>query len=200
MSLSRALSHPAWPWLALCAGLGTACVLAEASGRSWLLAWHAGLWTAHPWMLWSASLVHLGDWHLLGNLAALAVLAVLGAHLRADGRDTLAALLAWPAGNAALALWPSIEAYSGLSGLLCALLAVLVVRAASTPRQPLEALLLGTVLAFKLLIEQGWVHPIVYDPQWGFNVVLAAHLAGAITGLMFAGALRVVRRPPHRPA
>jgi rhomboid family GlyGly-CTERM serine protease len=182
-------------WIALCAGLAVAIVLAQASGRAGLLAWHADLWTNHPWMLWSASLVHLSSLHLLGNLLALGVLAVLGAHLRANGRDVLAVLLAWPLGNAALALWPEISGYQGLSGLLCGMLSVLTLRAASAPGLRTETLLLAVLLAFKLASERAWAVPIAYDPDWGFNVVRAAHLAGAGAGLASVLLLRLADRP-----
>ena len=42
------------------------------------------------------------------------------------------------------------------------------------------ALLAG--LGLKLLTEQAWIHPVVYSPDWGFNVVVAAHLSGALAG------------------
>jgi membrane associated rhomboid family serine protease len=37
-------------------------------------------------------------------------------------------------------------------------------------------------LAFKLASEHAWSQPIAFDPNWGFNVVYAAHLAGALAG------------------
>jgi rhomboid family GlyGly-CTERM serine protease len=190
---SRSL-HPALAWVALCAGLAIAAVLGFAIGNSWQFSWHADLWTRHPWMLWSASLVHLGSLHLFGNLLALGVLAALGAHLRANARDVLAVLLAWPLGNAALALWPAVSGYQGLSGLLCAMLAVLTLRAAREPGKRFEAVLLAALLAFKLASERAWAVPIAYDPDWGINVVRAAHLAGAAAGLGSALWLQLASR------
>ena len=121
---------PGLAWLALCAPAWAPCDAGRASGRSWLLAGMPACGRLYPWMLWSASLVHLGvatcwaTWPRWPCWPCWAPPA--GRRTRHAGR---------PAGLAGrqcrLALWPSIEAYSGLSELLCALLAVLVVRAAS---------------------------------------------------------------------
>jgi membrane associated rhomboid family serine protease len=52
-------------------------------------------------------------------------------------------------------------------------------------------LLLG--LVFKLVLERGWAYPVGFNPDWGCNVVYAAHLTGAALGLV-AG-LVLGRRP-----
>lgn len=146
------------------------------------LAWGSATWTQHPWVLWTASLVHLSPAHLLVNLLALAVLAVLGAFVRAGRAAAAALLLAWPLGTWALSCWPQVGGYSGMSGLLMAMTGVLWAHTALSPASKPLSLLLFTVLALKLLSEHAWSQPIAFDPQWGFNVVYAAHLAGAIAG------------------
>ena len=67
-----------------------ASLAAQASTRPLALVWHASAWQQHPWMLWTASLVHLSPAHLLVNLGGLLVLAVLGMFLRAQWPATLA--------------------------------------------------------------------------------------------------------------
>ncbi len=120
--------------------------------------------------------------HLIGNLAALAVLAALGAYLGASRCSVTALLIAWPVGTWALCLWPTVGGYGGLSGTLCAMVAILAVHAAAQAAyRPVFYVLSGS-LAFKLLAEHGWSQPIAYDPAWGFNVVYAAHLTGALAG------------------
>ena len=37
-------------------------------------------------------------------------------------------------------------------------------------------------MGLKLLTEHAWSQPMVFDPNWGFNVVVAAHLGGALVG------------------
>ncbi len=61
--------------------------------------------------------------------------------------------------------------------------------------KPLSAVLFFA-MALKLLIEKAWLQPVAFDPSWGFNVIYAAHLTGAVAGAMFglaAGAWAVSR-------
>ena len=181
-------------WLALCGALALASALVWVSGQSGALAWHSGAWQARPWSLWSAALAHLSGMHLVGNLLALAVLAVLGSYLQADRAAALAVLIAWPLGTLALAWWPQIAWYGGLSGLLCAMLAVLWVHAALAPATRAVSWALLVLLALKLGSEQAWTRPIGYDPNWGFNVVYAAHLTGAASGALACVAAKLTGR------
>jgi len=190
----RPLLPDALAWPALCAGLALASALVWVGDQSQALAWNAAQWPLHPWMLWSAALAHLSGAHLLLNLAALLVLAVLGASLGASRTAAVAVLLAWPAATAALLFWPQVTGYSGLSGLECAMLAVLALHAAGQRASRPVAWLLLALLVVKLASEQAWSVPIGYDPNWGFNVVYAAHLGGAVAGACAALALEAVRR------
>ncbi len=177
-------------WAGLCSALALASLVAWAGGKQASLVWHAIAWPQHPWMLWTASLAHLTTAHLLANLAALLVLAVLGGFLRAQWPATLAVLLAWPLGTLALVLWPDIAYFAGMSGLLMAMLAVLCVQAATQAGTRAASVVLLVVLVLKLLSERAWSQPMAFDPHWGFNVVNAAHLSGALAG---AGSALLVR-------
>ncbi|MCB2044375.1 MAG: rhombosortase [Rhodoferax sp.] len=176
-------------WAGLCSALVLASLAAQASTRPLALVWHASAWQQHPWMLWTASLVHLSPAHLLVNLGGLLVLAVLGMFLRAQWPATLAVVLAWPLGTLALAAWPQVRWYAGLSGLLMAMLAVLAVHA-WRPGSRMAAAVLLAALVLKLLAEAAWSQPLAFDPLWGFNVVNAAHLSGALAGAGCACLLR----------
>ena len=189
-------SLAAWP--VLCALLALASCAVWWSGGSAALTWKSAKWQAQPWTLWSASLAHLTFLHLFGNLLALAVLALLGVFLRAGRSAAGAVLLAWPLGTLALIFWPQVGGYSGLSGLLCAMLAVLWFHAASGQAGRMPSWVLALALALKLLSEHAWSRPIGYDPQWGFNVVYAAHLAGALCGVACALVLRLAFGPERR--
>lgn len=150
-------------------------------------------------MLWTASLVHLSVAHLLVNLGGLLVLAVLGVFLRAQWPATLAVLLAWPLGTLALAWWPHVTWYAGMSGLLMAMLAVLCVQAAMHAGTRVASVVLLMVLLLKLLSERAWMQPLAFDPYWGFNVVNAAHLSGTLAGAAAAAlvwAIRATRQGP----
>jgi len=181
----------AWPGLCLALGLGS--LYAWSGGRQYLLVWHAAGWMHHPWQLWTASLAHLGSGHLLVNLAALLATAVLGVFLHAGRSEVAACLLAWPLGTLALAAWPTIAYYSGMSGLLMAMLAALAVSATRRADTRGTGQVLLIVLGFKLLTEHAWSQPLAFDPNWGFNVVYAAHLSGALAGALCAAVLGWLR-------
>ena len=187
----------AWPGLCLALGMGS--LYAWSGGRQYLLVWYADGWAHHPWQLWTASLAHLSSAHLLVNLAALLAMAVLGVFLQVGRSAAWACLLAWPLGTLALSCWPVIGYYSGMSGLLMAMLAVLAVSASAQPDTRGIGMFLLIVLGFKLLTEQAWSQPLAFDPRWGFNVVYAAHLSGALTGGASALLMRAMqaRRHPH---
>lgn len=186
----------AWPGLCVLLALGSLVVWSSAAAP--VLAWYGASWMTMPWVLWSASLVHLSGAHLLANLVALGVLAVLGACLQAGRAATLALLVAWPLGTLALVLWPRVAGYGGMSGLLNAMAAVLWAHTALRASTKPVSLVIFAALALKLLSEHAWSQPIAFDPNWGFNVVYAAHLAGAMAGalcgLVFGAASRVFEK------
>jgi rhomboid family GlyGly-CTERM serine protease len=174
----------------LCALLGllsAALWALDAPGRPMAqlahpLAWDAAHWMQRPWTLWTASLLHVSGTHLLANLLALAALAVLGTALHAGRSAALALFIAWPLGTASLLLWPAVTHYRGLSGLIhAAVLALWAHAAIHSIAKPLSYVLLAGV-GLKLATEHAWSQPLAFDPEWGFNVVYAAHLGGAAAG------------------
>jgi rhomboid family GlyGly-CTERM serine protease len=178
----------AWPLLCAVLGamsvavwLATGATAHEPLPTSALL-WHPTAWWQRPWTLWTAALVHLTGVHLAANLLALGAVAVLGRALDAGRPATLAVLVAWPLTTLTLLAWPQVGGYGGLSGLIHAQVLVLwSLLAIKNVASPLAiALLAGT--AFKLLMEHAWSQPQAFDPNWGFNVVYAAHLGGALVG------------------
>lgn len=178
-------------WLAACALLGGGSIAVallagfvppahELSAHA--LVWNADEWLARPWTLWTSAWVHPSAGNLAGSLLALAALAVAGAALRADRAAAAALLIAWPAGVLALPLWPQVTSYAGLGGPIHAAAMVLATVAARRPLlKPLSPLLFAG-MGLKLIAEQAWAHPVAFDPSWGFNVVHAAHLTGALAG------------------
>lgn len=179
--------------------LGLTSIVAWYSVVAPSLAWQAALWPHQPWTLWSAALVHLSGAHLLANLLALVVLAVLGACLHAGRAAALALLLAWPLGTLALVWWPQITKYSGMSGLLNAMAAVLWAHTALRGESKPVSFVIFAALALKLASEHAWSQPIAFDPNWGFNVVYAAHLTGALAGAICGLVVESVassKRPP----
>lgn len=187
-----------------------ACALLIAlSGAVWLasvaglvvpehLAWRAEDWTAAPWTLWTGPLVHFLLPHALANMLALAALGALGTLLPAQPRDALALLLAWPLTTQALLLWPQVVGYYGLASLAHAAAAILAISALSSPASHRIGQWLGIGLLIKLALERGWDTPVGFENSWGFNIVFAAHLTGALAGAAMAlivQAFMAVRKP-----
>ncbi len=174
-------------WLLLCAVHGVASMLLwwarEPAVQA--LTWRADLWPTQPWTLWTSAWVHLNTPHLIGNQLALGALTAAGWVLRPPLSATLAWALSWPLLQASLDWWPHVGYAAGLSGLLHAGVMVLglhlLVGAAPQRARPWGAILVGGLLV-KLLIEQGWRQPVVWDPGNEMSVVQAAHLVGAAWG------------------
>jgi rhomboid family GlyGly-CTERM serine protease len=187
-------------WGGVCLALGALCISAWLLPVDWQIAmrWRADEWMAKPWTLWSASLTHLSDLHLLANLVGLFCLAVIGQHLGANHHDALALLLAWPLTHLALLLWPQIQLYAGFSGMNYALAGILIARSAIYFIVNRTVSLIGFVftglLLAKLIWEAAWAQPLRTDPSWGFTVVQAAHLSGAVCGFAALGLLAALRR------
>ena len=115
--------------------------------------------------------------------------------------------MAWPLSTLSLALCPEVTSYVGLSGLVhaaTALLALFLLARAfkssatgyfSAPTLVGGCLLVG--LLAKLWQEQAWVQPVVWSADWGFNVVVVAHLYGAGVGLVVGAVLVALTRQPE---
>ncbi len=179
------MKHDDWSWPALCLLLALGCLTAWARGQplewEW---WHDFALDAGSW--WTAALVHRSPAHGLANLLALGALAVLGLALQVPRAQAWALAAAWPLSTLLLLLFPQIERYAGLSGVLHAAVAVLVVHCAWSRDRHGWASLLGAGLAAKLLAEGAWSRPLVFEPEWGFAVATGAHLTGALAGLLCA--------------
>ncbi len=175
------------------AALAVVAVLLESGGGEvrGLLAWDrtaigAGDW----WRLLSGHLVHLGWSHLLLNLAGLAVVAWVVGGAYACWRWLLIAGLSVAVIDAGFWLLdPQLEWYVGLSGVLHGLLvAGLLPGVLARDR---EALVLAACVVAKLAWEQ-LVGPLPGSAESaGGNVIVNAHLYGAVGGLL--GALPVSR-------
>ena len=198
-----ALSAPSRSWLVLCCVHGVASMLLWWARDSAVeaLTWRASDWPHHAWTLWTSAWVHLNTPHLISNQLALGALVAFGWVVRPGLRCTLAWLLAWPLTQASLLLWPHIGYAVGLSGLLHAGAAVmamhLVLGSLPIPKARRWGSLLLAGLLVKLLIEQGWRQPVVWDEGNQMSVVLAAHLAGVCWGLLLGGVSAWRRSTPN---
>ena len=152
----------------------------------------AAIATGEVWRLVSGNLVHASGQHLLLNLAGLALVTLLfpGEYSRRDwALIGLTSAIAIAAG-----LWwgsPEVEWYVGLSGVLHGILAA---GAIAWWRSRLRGLagLLTAILIAKLTGEQlfgaiGW--------SGDLNVIVDAHLYGALGGAVAGVILSGLRKP-----
>ena len=151
------------------------------------------------WRLLTGHLVHLGGSHLAMNLVGLALIWMLFGRLMSTAA-WLATLLA-SALTVSLGLLvfnPELMWYVGLSGVLHGMfLAGAILSIVSGYRA--EILLLGFIVA-KLAWEQ-WVGPLPGSAEVaGGDVVVDAHLYGAIAGVIVALVIVLWRRRGTPPA
>ncbi len=178
------------PVLALTAGISAAAVLVALAGApaTLLLRYerHAVL-AGEVWRLLSAHLVHLGNGHLVMNLAALWLIWAVFMRHSGGLRWWLYTLVsALGVGLGLLTFSPGIQWYVGLSGVLHGLIAAALIEEYRTA--PLMATGLGIGLAFKLGWEQ--FHGALPSSEHlsGGPVIVDAHLYGAIAGMVIAAA------------
>lgn len=165
-----------------------------------LLAWRADDWPSAPWTLWTAPLEHFLLPHAIANALALGAMALLGAQLSASRLDAWALLWAWPLSTLGLALWPAqVGGFYGLSGVIHAAAAILTLRAITSPATYRIGQVLAAGLLFKLALERAWAVPVGFDANWGFNVVYAAHLTGAVSGAASALVMQTLESLRHQP-
>ena len=189
----------------------TCTLLVLASGALWfaavrglaspqVLAWRASGWQTAPWTLWSAPLEHFLLPHALANALALMALGLLGSLISATRKDAWALLLAWPISTLGLILWPDqVGGFYGLSGVIHAAAAILTLRAIGSPATYRIGQILAACLLFKLALERAWAVPVGFDANWGFNVVYAAHLTGAVAGAAAALVVQTIESIRHQP-
>lgn len=152
------------------------------------LDWQPSRWVVEPWRLVTAAFVHWSALHLAANVAAAAVVAMLGRAAALPAAAALAWLAAWPLTHLGLLLQPALAHYGGLSGVLHAAVAVAGLWLAwgrrGRERAVGIALLVG--LLVKVAWERPWAGPLAYPPGWDIAVAPLAHASGALAGLVCA--------------
>ena len=184
-----------WALPAFIAAASLLFELAEEAGRLALRFDRQGIEASEYWRLLTGHFVHLGWGHLVMNLLGLLLVWLLCGRCFAIRSWCLVLLLTLIGID--LGLWfldPDVEWYVGLSGLLHGLLTAGLL--ASFLAGSRDALLLGLLVAGKILWEQ------VSGPLPGSQglagaaVVVDAHLYGALAGAAAAIVVRVGRSAP----
>ncbi len=188
-------------WLALCA------LLLAGSLLGWFVPapywdWQPGRAAAEPWRAWTAAFVHWSLLHLGGNLAATALVAIFGIAARVPARTSLAWALAWPLAHVGLLLQPTLLHYGGLSGVLHAGVAVVLVHllVEDTGRRRLIGAMVSVGVVVKLWLEAPWGPPLRQVPGWDIAIAPLAHLTGTLAGVLAALLVMVLARfalPPQ---
>lgn len=178
--------------VAASAGLSLAATLAAWASLRWsqVFGWLAldrqALHAGELWRLWSAHLAHLDARHATINLAALALLALVAARMRCLRGLLLASALLMPAISLALLLaLPRLQWYVGLSGLLHAWVAWLLLQYGG------RIAMAGLVLLTAKLVFEATL-PGTIDAS--FPVVPQAHVAGSVLGIALASAAACLGR------
>lgn len=182
------MTRPATAWV------GVAVVLAAAALLGWRLPperldWQPALALGQPWRAWTAVGVHYSPAHLIGNLAGVALTGLCGWAVRVPARLAGAWLAAWPLTQFALLVRPDLLHYGGLSGVVHAGVAALVVWVLTTARTRAQRWV-GGALAFGLLVklvsESPWGPPLRHSEAWDIAVAPVAHATGVLAGVVCA--------------
>ena len=180
---SRRNQRHAW----LAAGLvAVVAAASQAGGLSDALAWDRGAMSAGElWRFVSGHFVHLGWSHLLLNLAGLALTAWIVGRVY-DWLDWLLVAIISIAviGTGFWFLDPQLKWYVGLSGLLHGVLAAGLF--AGVARRETESFVLAALVGGKLVWEQVSGPLPGSEGASGGDVIVDAHLYGAIGGILAA--------------
>ncbi len=183
-------------WLGV-AGLFGAAALAGQALPPTALDWQPGLAWTQPWRAFSAIGVHYSTAHLIGNLAGIALAAVYGIAALAPPRLALAWLAAWPLTHLTLLLRPELLHYGGLSGVVHAGVAAIVVWVLATARSRAQrwvAALVTIGFIAKLLSEAPWGPTLRHPAGWDIAVAPLVHTTGALAGALCAAVVLAIGR------
>lgn len=159
-----------------------------APAQDWLRYERDAVMAGQVWRVLTAHVVHMSWPHLLLNGVALALLAaLLGKQQRAPDWWLASFVSAIAVALGLLVCQPALDWYVGLSGVVHGLFAAGCV--ALLRRHPAAATLALLALAGKLAWEQ--THPAApaREALLGGTIVVAAHLYGAVGGLLSAIAI-----------
>jgi len=182
------VTRPATAWV------GVAVVLAAAALLGWRLPperldWQPALALGQPWRAWTAVGVHYSPAHLIGNLAGVALTGLCGWAVRVPARLAGAWLAAWPLTQFALLVRPDLLHYGGLSGVVHAGVAAIVVWVLATGRtraQRWVGALVAIGFVAKLLSESPWGDALRHPAGWDIATAPIVHTTGALAGALCA--------------
>jgi rhomboid family GlyGly-CTERM serine protease len=175
-------------WCALAGALALGALVGFALGPAQAIDWQPALAAREPWRAWSAAFVHYSAFHLLANLAGIALVGALGVFARVPWPIAAAWLIGWPLTQLGLLARPDLVHYGGLSGVLHAGVACVgwwLVAHERGQRRAIGALILAG-LVLKVASEAPWGAPLRHPPGWDIATAPFAHASGLVAGLVAA--------------
>ena len=165
--------------------------VAALAGTAWpaeALDWQPALAAAQPWRAFTAVAVQYSREHLLLNLLAVALAALFGLVAQLPARMAVAWLAAWPLTHLGLLVKPELTHYGGLSGVVHAGVAVVIMwlLLTGTRAQRLVTLAVLTGFAGKLVSEAPWGPALRHAQGWSIATAPIAHTTGALAGAVCA--------------
>ena len=193
------MSRPYAAWVGV-AAMFAACALAGWLVPQALIDWQPALAFTQPWRLFTPVGVHYSSAHLIGNLAGIALAGVYGIAAMVPARLAWAWLAAWPLTHLGLIVRPDLLHYGGLSGVVHAGVAAIVVWVLATGRtraQRVVGALVAIGFVAKLLSETPWGATLRHPEGWDIAVAPLVHTTGALAGALCALVALVSRRRPR---
>ena len=168
--------------------------------------WQPALALRQPWRAFTAIGVHYSAAHLIGNLAGVALAGVFGVAARVPARLAWAWLAAWPLTHFGLLIRPDLAHYGGLSGVVHAGVAIVIVFVLVSGRRRQRLVGSAVLVGFcaKLLSEAPWGEALRHPAGWDIAVAPLVHTSGALAGAVCAvlalGSWRATALRPSAPA
>ena len=175
--------------LAACVLLGWPLIHASAPALSAeALDWQPSLAFSQPWRAFTAVFVHYSVAHLIGNLAGVALAGVFGVVALVSARMAGAWLAAWPLTHFGLLVKPELAHYGGLSGVVHAGVAIVIVYVLATGTRAQRLVGAAVLAGFcgKLLSESPWAEALRHPAGWDIAVAPIAHATGSLAGALCA--------------
>ena len=180
--------RPYAAWVGV-AAMFAACALAGWPVPHEAIDWQPSLAFTQPWRAFTPVGVHYSNAHLIGNLAGIALAGVYGIAAMVPARLACAWLAAWPLTHLGLLLRPDLLHYGGLSGVVHAGVAAIVVWVLATGRtraQRWVSALVAIGFVAKLLSESPWGATLRHPEGWDIAVAPLVHTTGALAGALCA--------------
>ena len=181
----RADIASAWPAIAFATALSLIHFAGDAAAAAFVYD-RAAVAAGESWRLGAGHLVHLGLQHYGWNVGTYLAIAIMARRTLAIGYGRQFAIMAVGAVTISLVLWlrgPGVLAYSGLSGVLNAMLAPILVESWRQTRDRLTLVVAALSIA-KIAYEGITGETLFVDVPWPASA--EAHAGGFGAGLLFA--------------